>query len=178
MDGLELSGNDDIASQGISDFRIVQSIAGAPEDLRMLSEDEKEEAAALAACWSRAWGAGSAAATAFHARPSQVSKATESGEALGRGSFVVRGTRGWHRDLVLKMGIGLGVVNGIPMPVPGSIHAISNLCDRWVEITPGREKKEDAARRISKATGLDHGEVLAALPSGNCELTDHGLLKS
>ena len=178
VDGLELSRNDDVASQGVSDFTIVQSIAGAPEDLRMLSEEEKEEAAALAACWSRAWGAGSAAATAFHARPSQVSKATESGEALGRGSFVVRGTRGWHRDLVLKMGIGLGVVNGIPMPVPGSIHAISNLCDRWVEITPGREKKEDAARRISKATGLDHGEVLAALPSGNCELTDHGLLKS
>ncbi|MEC9124382.1 MAG: ribosome rescue protein RqcH [Candidatus Thermoplasmatota archaeon] len=178
VDGLELGGDEEIVSEGVCNFRIVQSIDGAPEDLQMLSEDEKEEAAALAACWSRAWGAGSAAATAFHVRPSQVSKATESGEALGRGSFVVRGNRGWHRDLVLKMAIGLGTVNGIPMPVPGSVSAIGNLCDRWVEITPGKEKKEDVARRISKATGLDHGEVLAALPSGNCDLIDHGLLKA
>ena len=62
--------------------------------------------------------------------------------------------------------------------MPGSTSAISNLCNRWAEITPGREKKEDVARRISKATGLDHGEVLAALPSGNCDLIDHGLLNA
>ena len=178
VDGLELEEDYDVSSEGVCKFRIVQSINGAPEDLQMLSDDEKKEAAALAACWSRAWGAGSAAATAFHVRPSQVSKATESGEALGRGSFVVRGTRGWHRDLVLKMAIGLGTVNGIPMPVPGSISAISNSCKRWAEIIPGRKKKEDLARRISKATGLDHGEVLAALPSGTCDLVDHGLLGS
>ena len=99
---------------------LVQSIEGAPSDLQVLGEEEKEEAATMAACWSRAWGAGSAAATAYHVRPSQVSKTTESGESLGRGSFVVRGIRGWHRDLVLRLAIGLGTVNGVPLPIPGS----------------------------------------------------------
>ena len=54
------------------------------------------------------------------------------------------------------MAIGLGTVNGIPMPVPGSISAISNLCDRWVEITPGREKKKALERenRVVQRTYL------------------------
>ena len=56
LDGLEPREDDDIASEGVCNFKIVQSINGAPEDLQMLSEDEKEEAAALAACWSRSMG--------------------------------------------------------------------------------------------------------------------------
>ncbi len=32
-------------------------------------------------------------------------KTTESGESLGRGSFVVRGQRTWHRDLRLELGL-------------------------------------------------------------------------
>ena len=155
---------------------LVQSIEGAPSDLQVLGEEEKEEAATMAACWSRAWGAGSAAATAYHVRPSQVSKTTESGESLGRGSFVVRGIRGWHRDLVLRLAIGLGTVNGVPLPIPGSPRTISSICQRWVEIRPGNMKKEKAASIISKSTGLDHDDVLSALPPGNCELIDNGLL--
>ena len=49
------------------------------------SEEVLTEAAQIAICWSRAWGSGGGAATAFHVRSTQVSKTAETGEALGRG---------------------------------------------------------------------------------------------
>jgi len=134
------------------------------------------EAAQMAVCWSRAWASGGAAATAYHVRPSQVSKKTESGEALGRGAFVVRGKRMWHRDLPLEIGFGIAIINGVPLPITGPVLAIKSVCGRWAKIVPGQTKKETVANRIAKATGLVQDDVLAALPSGKCDIKDdHGL---
>ena len=177
LDRLHLAENSGKISEDLPQLIIAQTTEDSPEDLYFLPDHEKLEAATIAACWSRAWGAGSAAATAFHVRPSQVSKATESGESLGRGSFVVRGTRGWHRGLTMRMAIGLATVNGIPIPIPGSVEAVSEVCLRWVEVLPGRVKKEKIASLISKSTGLNHDEVLSSLPPGSCDLKDNGLLR-
>ena len=162
--------------EGVAALRISQELAGELEDAQNLPAEIIEEGAQLAVCWSRAWGSGGAAATAFHARPSQVSKQTESGESLGRGAFVVRGQRTWYRDVSMEIAIGFATVNGIPIPVSGTAAGVSNLCQRWALIKPGREKKETLANRIAKATGLAQDDVLAALPPGSCELEDHGLL--
>lgn len=130
----------------------------------------------MAVCWSRAWGSGGAAATAFHARSSQVSKTTETGDSLARGSFVVRGERSWHKDVPLEVAIGLAVVNGVPMPITGVPSTISEICERWARISPGREKKEALANRISKSTGLSQEDVLSCLPPGGCSVEDKGLI--
>ena len=119
---------------------------------------------------------GGAAATAFHARSSQVSKTTETGESLARGSFIVRGERSWHKDVPLEVAIGLAVVNGVPMPVSGVPTTISEICERWARISPGREKKEAVANRISKSTGLSQEDVLSCLPPGGCSVEDRGLI--
>ena len=96
-DGLAPNQNPSEAiPEGVASLQVVQNLADGTEDARELSESLHSEAAQVAVCWSRAWGSGGAAAVAFHARPSQVSKTTESGESLGRGSFVVRGQRNWH----------------------------------------------------------------------------------
>ena len=163
---------------GVAALQIVQNLAEGVEDARELPESLHSEAAQIAVCWSRAWGSGGAAATAFHARPSQVSKTTETGESLGRGSFVVRGQRNWHRDLPLELAIGMAVVNGVPMPVSGTPATISENFERWGKVIPGREKKENIANRISKATGLAQDDLLSCLPPGNCSLEDHGLIQS
>jgi len=164
--------------EGVASLQIVQNLGEDLEDARQLPESLHSEAAQVAVCWSRAWGSGGAAAIAFHARPSQVSKTTESGESLARGSFVVRGQRNWHRDLPLEMAIGMAVVNGVPIPVSGTPSTISEHCERWAKVTPGREKKESIANRISKATGLAQDDLLSCLPPGNCSLEDHGLVQS
>mgnify|MGYP003316252991 CR=1 FL=1 len=164
--------------EGVASLQIVQNLGEDLEDARQLPESLHSEAAQVAVCWSRAWGSGGAAAVAFHVRPSQVSKTTESGESIGRGSFVVRGQRNWHRDLSLELAIGMAVVNGVPMPVSGTPSTISEHCQRWARITPGREKKESLANRIAKATGLAQEDLLSCLPSGNCSFEDHGLIQS
>ena len=164
--------------EGVASLQIVQNLAEGVEDARELPESVHSEAAQVAVCWSRAWGSGGAAATAFHARPSQVSKTTETGESLARGSFVVRGQRNWHRDLPLELAIGMAVVNGVPMPVSGTPATISENFERWCKVIPGREKKESVANRISKATGLTQDDLLSCLPPGNCSIEDHGLIQS
>jgi hypothetical protein len=164
--------------EGVVSLQIVQNLGEGCEDARDLDETVHAEAAQLATCWSRAWGSGGAAATAFHVRPSQVSKKTESGESLGRGSFVVRGTRNWHRDLPLEIGIGICVINGIPLPICGTPKTISEHFPRWAKISAGQEKKEAVANRIAKSTGLAQDDVLSALPPGNCSVEDYNLIGS
>ncbi|RZP10495.1 MAG: DUF814 domain-containing protein [Candidatus Poseidoniales archaeon] len=167
----------EVIPEGVTSLQIVQNLAEGVEDARELPESMHSEAAQVAVCWSRAWGSGGAAATAFHARSSQVSKTTETGESLARGSFVVRGQRNWHRDLPLELAIGMAVVNGAPMPVSGTPATISENFERWCKVIPGREKKENVANRISKATGLTQDDLLSCLPPGNCSLEDHGLIQ-
>jgi len=177
-DGLAPNQNPSEAiPEGVASLQIVQNLAEGVEDARELPESLHSEAAQVAVCWSRAWGSGGAAAVAFHVRPSQVSKTTESGESLGRGSFVVRGQRNWHRDLPLELAVGMAVVNGVPMPVSGTPATISEHCQRWARVTPGREKKENVANRIAKATGLAQDDLLSCLPPGNCSVEDHGLIQ-
>ncbi|MBC64172.1 MAG: hypothetical protein CMB15_00840 [Euryarchaeota archaeon] len=177
-DGFTIIGDVSELQNGIKSMQISQNLGEGLEDARDLDENIISQAAQMAVCWSRAWGSGGAAATAFHVRPSQVSKQTESGESLGRGSFVVRGQRTWHRDLHLQIGMGIGVINGVPLPVCGTVETISEIFEKWIKIMPGREKKESIANKISKATGLIQDDVLASLPPGGCSIEDHGLMKN
>jgi len=177
-DGLVLSNSQQgVIPEGVASLQISQTLGEGLEDARELDESVISEAAQMSVCWSRAWGSGGAAATAFHARSSQVSKTTETGESLARGSFVVRGERSWHRDTPLEIAIGLAVVNGVPLPVSGVPKVISEMCQRWAKVVPGREKKDSVANRISKSTGLAQEDVLSCLPPGGCSIDDHGLIQ-
>lgn len=177
-DGLiPSSSQQGIVPEGVTSLQISQTLGEGFEDARELGDSIISEAAQISVCWSRAWGSGGAAATAFHARSSQVSKTTETGESLARGSFVVRGERSWHRDTPLEIAIGLAVVNGVPLPVSGVPKVISEMCHRWAKIVPGREKKDSVANRISKSTGLAQEDLLSCLPPGGCSIEDHGLIQ-
>ena len=70
------------------------------------------------------------------------------------GVLSLSGVRGTGTgDLPLELGIGMGVVNGVPLPVIGTAEVISNHFGRWARVIPGRDKKENIANSISKATG-------------------------
>ncbi|MEE2811790.1 MAG: ribosome rescue protein RqcH [Candidatus Thermoplasmatota archaeon] len=165
-DGFEEDPNPNpLLPDGVPSFRIIQNLETEDFDEKAL-----EEAAQMAVCWSRAWGSGGGGATAFHAKPGQVSKTTETGESLGRGAFVVRGTRHWYRDVALELTLGMIAINGIPLPIVGPHSVISDYCERWVKLSPGSSKKENIATKIAKATGLLQDDVLSALPPGNLTL--------
>jgi predicted ribosome quality control (RQC) complex YloA/Tae2 family protein len=159
---------------GVPALRLTQTF-----ETEEFSEKCIKEAAELAVVWSRGWSGGGAAATAFWVEPPQVSKTAETGEALGRGAWIVRGKRNWLRDLTMEMTLGMAVINGIPLPLVGSHDAVTKWCERWVRIGTGTVKKEAMANKISKATGLVQDDVLAALPPGNVQiLKDYNLLKA
>ena len=151
--------------EGVPSYKITQSLDNDDH-----SETVLKEAAQMAVCWSRAWASGGSGATAFHAEKGQVSKTTESGESLGRGGFVVRGTRHWYKDIEMNLTLGMIAINGIPLPLIGTHSVVSSICQRWVKLAPGNQKKEVVATRISKATGLLQDDVLSALPPGTISI--------
>jgi len=173
-DGFEQDPNPNpLLPDDLPAYRISQNL-----DLEDFDEASLECAAQMAVCWSRAWGSGGGGATAFHAKPGQVSKTTETGESLGRGSFVVRGTRKWYRDVPLELTLGTVAINGIPLPIIGPHRVISTICNHWVKITPGHQKKEIVANKIAKSTGLLQDDILATLPPGNLSLGENkGILE-
>ena len=158
----------------VPSLRLTQSPDfGSPNEMIL------EEAAQMAVCWSRAWGGGGGAATAYHVGSNQVSKTAETGESLGRGAFVIRGQRNWHRNMPTEISLGVVAINGIPLPLVGTPAAIESVCERWILLQPGTEKKESIANRIAKATGLIQDDILGCLPPGNLQIVqDQGLIDS
>ena len=142
-----------------------------------LDEEVTELAATMALSWSRAWNGGGAHGTVFWVKPGQVSKSAETGEFVGKGAFVIRGQRTWYKDIDLRLGLGLVAINGIPLLMASTAEHIAEVCNRYIVVTPGREKKESIANKIYKSTGLAVDDILPILP-GNCEIIeDVGLIK-
>lgn len=162
--------------EGVLALRLVQDLEG-----EVPSDEATTQAAQLALAWSRAWAAGSGGGQAYWVRPSQVSKQTETGEALARGAFVVRGQRTWFNDLPLELAVAPALVNGIPLLVSGTRDAIEALAAtieppaRWALLGPGRGRKEPLANKLREVTGISVDDILGVLP-GACEVKeDHGL---
>ena len=152
---------------GVPALRLTQTF-----DAENFEKATIEDAASMAVVWSRGWSSGGAAATAFWVEPTQVSKTAETGEALARGAWIVRGKRNWLRDLKMEMTIGMAIINGIPLPLTGTHEAVTKWCSRWFRIGPGNTKKETVANKIAKLTGLTQDDVLGSLPPGNIEIKE------
>ena len=151
----------------VPSLRLTQSPDfGAPNEIIL------EEAAQMAVCWSRAWGGGGGAATAYHVGSNQVSKTAETGESLGRGAFVIRGQRNWHRNMPTEISLGVVAINGIPLPLVGTAAAIESVCERWIKLQPGTLKKENIANQIANSTGLLQDDILGCLPPGNLQIVE------
>lgn len=151
-------------------FRIVDKLGD-----ERITEEKLLEAASMALCWSRAWAGGGAHGTVYSVKPAQVSKTAQTGEFVGKGSFIVRGQRQWFKDLDVQIGIGIVAINGVPLLMGGRPETIAETCMRYAILRPGLTKKEQLANRIYKNTGLVTDDVLPVLP-GACEvIEDHGI---
>jgi predicted ribosome quality control (RQC) complex YloA/Tae2 family protein len=152
-------------------FRLVDKVEAE------LDDEITEIAATMALSWSRAWNGGGAHGTVFWVKPGQVSKSAETGEYVGKGAFIIRGKRTWYKNIDLRLGVGIVAINGIPLLMASTPEHIAKICNRYIVVTPGREKKETIANRIYKSTGLSVDDILPILP-GNCEIAeDVGLIK-
>lgn len=159
--------------EGMPAFRLSDRIDAGP-----ITEEDLEHGAQLALCWSRAWGSGGGHGTVYSVKPAQVSKTAQTGEFVGAGAFIVRGQRQWFKDLDLRLGVVLVAINGVPLLLGTTPKQAEALGGRWAIISGGRTKKETAANRIAKATGLSVDDILPVLPGPIDIVEDHHLFSA
>ena len=129
-------------------------------------ESTLKETAQATAAYSRAWKRGLGTAEVYSIAPEQVSKTAQSGEYLGKGSFMIYGKRRYFRP---KMEFCLGLVEDEIIGGPRS--AVESKTKNFVVIIIGKYKKSDLAKKIKhKLKGGDVDDIVKFLPTGGAEI--------
>lgn len=148
-------------------------IVGAPFVLiktegKTVSEKTVNEAAQLAASYSRAWKENISAVNVYWIHPEQVNKTPPSGQSLKKGSFMIHGTKNFVRGVTLHVAIGIKIDNEEIMVIGGPVEAIANQTKAYVEIVQGAQKSSQLAKQIrhqlSKKVPDDLKRSVTAIP--------------
>jgi predicted ribosome quality control (RQC) complex YloA/Tae2 family protein len=155
-------------------------IHGAPstviKDGAKAPESTLREACEFALAYSKAWSAGLASGSAYWVLPEQVSKQAESGEFLPRGAFVIRGKRNYVHDLPVRLAIGEVEIEGHRKIMGGPVSAVAARSKRFLVLAPGKEDREDVAKRLAVSFAVPIEEIARAMPPGKVQIVEgHGL---
>ncbi len=128
-------------------------IVGAPFVLiktegKTASEQTINEAAQLAASYSRGWKEMLSAINVYWIHPDQVSKSPPSGQSLPKGAFMIRGTKNFVRGVPLRVAVGVKTDDDAIMIIGGPVEAIAQQTSAYVEIVPGDQKSAQIAKKI------------------------------
>lgn len=137
---------------------------GINDEIIEISEKTLEEACIFAASYSKAWKQ-FAEAQAYWVLPEQVSKTPQSGEFIPKGAFIIRGKRNYHR-CKLEIAVGEIYIQGEKKIMAGPVDAVQKRSERYIVLQPGGIKKNDIARKISKAFDVNVDSVNRVLPAG------------
>src|SRR5438094_1118162 len=155
-------------------------VHGAPstvvKDGARASDVTLRQACEFALAYSKAWSAGLASGSAYWVLPEQVSKQAESGEFLPRGAFVVRGKRNYFHDLPVRLAIGEVEIEGHRKIMGGPVSAVAARSSRYVVLLPGKEDREEVAKRLAAVFTVPIEEVVRVMPPGKVQIAErHGL---
>ena len=150
------------------------------EDLMPLS---LEETAYATVCFSRAWQASAHGLNSFWVKPDQIKKAAPTGQSMGKGSFMIYGTRNFIKVASLKLAVGIMKENENYLLVSGPVEPIKKNCLCYVIIEPGGSPISDVAKKIraefnksdekfQKLFVVD--DYVRALPTGSSKVTKTG----
>jgi len=140
-------------------------ILGAPFVLiktegKTAPEQTVNEAAQLAASYSRAWREMLGAVNVYWVNPDQVSKNPPSGQFLKKGSFMIRGSKTFVRGVPLQVAIGVKIGEEETLVVGGPVDAIAFQTNVYVEIVPGEQKSSQLAKQIRHQLSKKVSEAL------------------
>ena len=153
------------------------------EDLMPLS---LEETAYATVCFSRAWQASAHGLNSFWVKPDQIKKAAPTGQSMGKGSFMIYGTRNFIKVASLKLAVGIMKEDENFLLVSGPVEPIKKNCLCYVIIEPGGSLISDVAKKIraefnksdekfQKLFVVD--DYVRALPTGSSKITSTGTQK-
>jgi len=129
------------------------------------SEEEKKEAAALSASYSKAWGRGMAAVDTYAVKKGQLSKHATGG-FVGAGGFAISGEREWFKNTKLMLAVGIEENGRVSAGSPDAEWMKKKLL-----IVPGKMDKKKAAEKIGGVLGVPESEVMPCLPPGKISIT-------
>lgn len=141
-----------------------------PEN-KTIPEKTKNEAAIIAATYSKAWGSGLKREDVFEVKPEQVTKEAKSGEYLQKGSFVIQGKKNKY-DVELNLSIGVFTdKENYKVIMAGPESAVSKNCTEYIKLKQGTLKKGEISKIIMKKFELaTNDDIIAALPSGEFQV--------
>jgi len=130
------------------------------------SEGALEAGAMLAACYSKAWKQGLSTVEVFWVKPEQVSKTPNTGEYVGKGSFIIRGEKHYLKP---ELRLCLGLVDNTPIVATAALFKAKGA--GFVELRPGKETTIAVAKKLAKRLGATVDEWARLLPAGGCVIT-------
>ena len=137
------------------DIVLHADIKGAPLTIikaegKEVQLDATKEAAVLAACYSSAWKAGLGAVDVYWVKPEQVSKEAKAGEFLGKGGFMIRGTKNWLRKTELRLAIGVIIDKQTVKVFAGSPGLLEKRTKLFATLRPGQLTQAQTAKEVLK----------------------------
>ena len=145
------------------------------------------EASHATVCFSRAWKEGMYGVNCYWVTPEQVKKAAPSGQTMGKGSFIIEGTRNYNKITTLKLGIGILQKEEDYLLVCGPPEPIKKTCVCYVVIEPGSIEIADMGKRIrANFVGVDEkfakmflvDDYVRVLPTGGSKITETSMLEN
>ncbi|MCX8196399.1 MAG: ribosome rescue protein RqcH [Acidilobaceae archaeon] len=170
--GRDASQNDSLVRRllGDQDVFLHADIQGGSAVVLLSKGEERpedvEDAAVIAACYSKAWKAGLASVDVYWVRGSQVSKSAPAGEYLKTGAFMVYGQRNYLRGVRLLLAVGIALdEEGSPVVVAGAERVVRRLSLAYTLLTPGDLRIEEAAEKVRErlAEALEEKHIALAV---------------
>jgi predicted ribosome quality control (RQC) complex YloA/Tae2 family protein len=180
-DGLLVIGGKDSTSNEVllkkhvepQDIIFHAEIMGAPFVVikskgKPIPDQTINEAAQLAASYSRAWKEMLSTVNVYWVTPEQVSKTPPSGQFLKKGSFMISGSKNFIRGVSLRIAIGIKCSDKYIRVIGGPVEAISVHTDTFVEVAPGDQKSSQLAKdirhKLSTKVSEDFKRSITAIP--------------
>ena len=145
-----------------------------------------EETAQATVCFSRAWQVSGHGLSSFWVKPDQIKKAAPTGQSMGKGSFMIYGTRNFIKVASLKLAVGILKEDENFLLVSGPVEPIKKKCLCYVIIEPGGSPISDVAKKIRAEFNKSDDEFqklfvvddyVRALPTGSSKITSTGTQK-
>lgn len=163
--GKNAKQNDELYSKHLKedDLFFHADVVGAPTTIlkspgKPALKEDQEQAAQIAASYSRAWKQEWHTVDVYAVKTDQVTKYSQ-GEYVGKGAFIISGKREWFRNTELKLYLSHHDAN---VDVHAVIHTPKP--ENAVLIQPGRIPKEQAAKTLSKKWRVNEEQLLTVLP--------------
>ena len=193
--GRDIRSNEEIVKRRMStdDYFFHADLRGAPYVVLNVSSqptspssEDIEEAASMAACYSRAWTAKRGSADVYYVKGSQTSFSAPSGEFLPKGGIMVRGQRTYLRGVPIRLAIGLKISDDWAQIIGGTKSAIKETTNIYALIVPGDIPKGKLGKQImsffqktvepanlAKVKAIDLNEMISFLPGDSQILETH-----